>query len=202
MRTATHAFNIDKGKTYARYSWNSKEWDGGFGRQVLGETWVNHHGDHGKQSTRGIIAPGAESHPILRGIKDGDIWGADRRLHRPPAAARRQQAAGARPGPRGDEADRQARRRQEERPDDADRLDQDLHQRVRQDRPRLHDHDGGRRGPPERGHAPAAGQRHLLGGRPRGQDPRARATSTSSANSTRTPSASAASPRASSPPTW
>ena len=75
MRTATHAFNIKGRKKYARYSWNSKEWDGGFGRQVLGETWISHHGHHGKQSTRGIIAPGETSHPILRGIKDGDIWG-------------------------------------------------------------------------------------------------------------------------------
>lgn len=75
MRTATHSFNIPGGKTYARYSWTSKEWDGGFGRQVLGETWVAHHGQHGKESTRGVIAPGAQGHPILRGIKDGDIWG-------------------------------------------------------------------------------------------------------------------------------
>jgi hypothetical protein len=74
LRTATHAFNL-RSKTYARYSWNSKGWDGGFGRQVLGETWVNHHGHHGKESTRGIIAPGAKDHPILRGIQDGDIWG-------------------------------------------------------------------------------------------------------------------------------
>ena len=42
---------------------------------MLGETWINHHGQHGKQSTRGIIAPGRENNPILRGIKDGDIWG-------------------------------------------------------------------------------------------------------------------------------
>jgi hypothetical protein len=75
MRTATHAFNVKRGKKYANYSYNNKEWDGGFGRQVLGETWVNHHGQHGKQSTRGILAPGAGDHPILRGIKDGDIWG-------------------------------------------------------------------------------------------------------------------------------
>jgi hypothetical protein len=75
MRTATHAFNIPSGKTYAAYSWQSKKWDGGFGRQVLGETWINHHGQHGKQSTRGILAKGAANHPILRGIQDGDIWG-------------------------------------------------------------------------------------------------------------------------------
>jgi hypothetical protein len=74
MRTATHAFNL-KSPTYAKYSWNSKAWNGGFGRQVLGETWVNHHGQHGKQSTRGIIARGAKDHPIVRGLKDGDIWG-------------------------------------------------------------------------------------------------------------------------------
>jgi type 1 glutamine amidotransferase len=76
MRTATHAFNFKDGKRkYARYSFNSKEWDGGFGRQVLGETWISHHGHHAHESTRGIIAPEMREHPIVRGIKDGDIWG-------------------------------------------------------------------------------------------------------------------------------
>jgi hypothetical protein len=75
MRTATHAFNLKPGKAHAEYTWTSKAWGGGFGRQVLGETWIAHHGNHGKQSTRGLIAPGAEGHPILRGIRDGDIWG-------------------------------------------------------------------------------------------------------------------------------
>ncbi len=77
MRTATHAFNIKGGKKYAKYSHNSKVkgFEGGFGRQVLGETWISHHGNHGKESTRGIIAPGETGHPILRGIKDGDVWG-------------------------------------------------------------------------------------------------------------------------------
>ncbi len=75
LRTATHAFNPRPDSTYADYGWTSKKWDGGFGRQVLGETWINHHGGHGTQSTRGIVAPGQADHPILRGIKDGDIWG-------------------------------------------------------------------------------------------------------------------------------
>jgi hypothetical protein len=77
LRTATHAFDFRTSKTYSRYSYNSKEkgWEGGFGRRVLGETWVDHYGLHGKQSTRGILAKGQEDHPILRGIKDGDIWG-------------------------------------------------------------------------------------------------------------------------------
>ncbi len=73
MRTATHAFKIAKGKTYAKWSYKSKQWDGGFGRQILGETWIAHHGRHGKQSTRGVIAPGAKTHPIVRGCDD--IWG-------------------------------------------------------------------------------------------------------------------------------
>lgn len=77
LRTATHAFNIPADKPYSKYSWRSKAegWDGGFGRQVLGETWISHHGHHGRQSTRGLIAPGEAEHPILKGIKDGDIWG-------------------------------------------------------------------------------------------------------------------------------
>jgi hypothetical protein len=90
LRTATHAFNFRKNKTYAHWSWNSKQpgWEGGFGRQVLGETWVSHHGAHGKESTRGIIAPGKEKHPILRGIKDGAVWGpTDVYTARPPADA-------------------------------------------------------------------------------------------------------------------
>jgi len=76
MRTATHCFNLKSSKTYERYTWNSKQWDGGFGRQVLGETWVAHHGRHGVQSTRGIFVKGQERHPVLRGIRDGEIWGA------------------------------------------------------------------------------------------------------------------------------
>jgi type 1 glutamine amidotransferase len=75
IRTATHAFS--NGGTYGKWTWNGKEkgFEGGFGRQVLGETWVNHWGAHGSQSTRGVIAPGQEKNPILRGIKDGDVWG-------------------------------------------------------------------------------------------------------------------------------
>lgn len=75
LRTATHAFsNGGRGK-FGKYHWQSRTWPGGFGKQVLGETWVNHHGKHGTEGTRGLIAPGKEKHPILRGIKDGDIYG-------------------------------------------------------------------------------------------------------------------------------
>lgn len=75
LRTSTHAFAYGKNRqsVYARYDWQSKEWPGGFGQQVLGETWVNHHGDHGKESTRGVIEAGFKDHPILRGV--AGIWG-------------------------------------------------------------------------------------------------------------------------------
>jgi hypothetical protein len=76
LRTATHAFDIPGKGPYSHYSWASSEkgWDGGFGRHVLGETWINHWGGHKSQSTRGVFAPGVADSPILRGIKDGEIW--------------------------------------------------------------------------------------------------------------------------------
>ena len=79
MRTATHAFKVPIDSPYAHYSFNyngdKQGWTQGFGRSVLGETWISHHGHHKHESTRGILAPEASEHPILRGIEDGDIWG-------------------------------------------------------------------------------------------------------------------------------
>jgi hypothetical protein len=77
MRTATHAFQGIKSPEFAKYNYdsNAKDYQQGFGRQVLGETWISHHGKHKSESTRGLIAPEAKGHPIVRGIKDGDIWG-------------------------------------------------------------------------------------------------------------------------------
>src|SRR6202050_2147119 len=73
LRTATHAFNYVKrpGSPYAKYGAQNK--DGGYGRAVLGETWIAHYGAHQKESTRGVIAAGMGEHPILRGVRD--IWG-------------------------------------------------------------------------------------------------------------------------------
>jgi hypothetical protein len=75
LRTSTHAFSYDKNKEsrYAKYDWRSKDWPGGFGQQVLGDTWISHHGNHAKESTRGIINEKMKNHPILRGVDD--IWG-------------------------------------------------------------------------------------------------------------------------------
>jgi len=75
LRTATHAFNIrDKKSKYWHYTHRNNKWKGGFGEQVLGERWVNHHGGHGSQSSRGLPAEGMEDHPILRGIAPKSIW--------------------------------------------------------------------------------------------------------------------------------
>ena len=79
MRTATHAFLFPDGGAFAHYgdgySGDRQDWADGFGRVVLGERWISHHGGHGTQSTRGLLSPAAKDHPILRGIADGDIWG-------------------------------------------------------------------------------------------------------------------------------
>ena len=78
LRTATHAFNYKRDSTcaFAKYDFNSKVkgWEGGFGKQVLGETWVNHHGNHRVEGTRGLVN-GIEQdagNTILNGVKD--IW--------------------------------------------------------------------------------------------------------------------------------
>lgn len=75
LRTATHAFKYDENtdSPYAKYSFRSEEFEGGYGRQVLGETWVSHHGNHGNESSRGLINGQFHEHPILKGVED--IWG-------------------------------------------------------------------------------------------------------------------------------
>lgn len=78
LRTATHAFAPDIRGTWAHYgdgySGDRTEWTGGFGRLVLGEKWISHHGRHRRESTRGILVADEKGHPILRGLSDGDIW--------------------------------------------------------------------------------------------------------------------------------
>jgi hypothetical protein len=75
IRTSTHAFAYSRNKQspYAKYDWQSKEWPGGFGQQVLGETWISHHGDHKAESTRGLINGVHSANPVLRGVRD--VWG-------------------------------------------------------------------------------------------------------------------------------
>jgi len=79
IRTATHAFNdqdsLSKWKHWGNYS-KEPGWEGGFGRKIFGVNWHTHHGHHKHQSTKGLIASGAEQHPILTNVESGKIWGA------------------------------------------------------------------------------------------------------------------------------
>jgi hypothetical protein len=77
LRTSTHPFNYTKrtDSPYAKWTWRSKApgFEGGYGRQVFGETWINHYGVHNKEATLGYVAEGMEGHPIVRGV--GKMWG-------------------------------------------------------------------------------------------------------------------------------
>ncbi len=81
LRTSTHAFKIPEQSEFARFSYEfkGKDMEGGFGRQILGETWVRHYGENHVMSTRLIPVDEAKSHPILRGVKapwvqSGGYW--------------------------------------------------------------------------------------------------------------------------------
>ena len=74
FRTATHAFQIKRTDAkFLKYHWQTgDEYKGGFGRQILGETWVSHYGTNHKQSSRLLLQADQATHPILRGVKD--VW--------------------------------------------------------------------------------------------------------------------------------
>ena len=73
FRTSSHAFKIPKDSKFARYSFNYKGEDyvGGFGQQILGNTWEGHYGRNHIQGTRIQLIPKQKSHPILVGVEDG-----------------------------------------------------------------------------------------------------------------------------------
>ncbi len=71
MRTSTHAFKFPKDSKWAKYSFNAKPetgWQGGFGRQVLGETWIAHHGKHKVEGCRSLVEETNNDHPLLNGV--------------------------------------------------------------------------------------------------------------------------------------
>lgn len=71
LRTATHAFNGNGSFGDIKF--------GEFGRKVLGEQWVNHHGGHKREGARGVIEEANANHAILNGVKDvfgpSDVYG-------------------------------------------------------------------------------------------------------------------------------
>lgn len=74
LRTATHAFEILRPDArFLKYTRKGVEgYAGGFGRQILGETWVSHSGTNHEQSARLVLQAAQSSHPILRGVQD--VW--------------------------------------------------------------------------------------------------------------------------------
>ena len=73
LRTSTHGFNYKNDKDpYYKYHfrYTGKDYEGGFGHQVLGQTWVGHYGKNHTQSTRISIIPKQKENPILRGVKN------------------------------------------------------------------------------------------------------------------------------------
>jgi len=75
IRPSVVAFRNKPDSKYAKYSssYRGKDFTSGFGRQVLGATWISHHGHHGRESTRGIPVESMKGHPIMRGV--GVMWG-------------------------------------------------------------------------------------------------------------------------------
>ena len=71
LRTSTHGFNYKNDKDpYYKYHfrYTGKDYEAGFGHQVLGQSWVGHYGKNHTQSTRIDIIKGKKNHPILRGV--------------------------------------------------------------------------------------------------------------------------------------
>ncbi len=72
LRTATHAFT-GGGKFGETLGF------GEFGRKILGEQWVNHHGRHKREGALGVVEEANAGHAILRGVKDvfgpSDVYG-------------------------------------------------------------------------------------------------------------------------------
>jgi hypothetical protein len=72
LRTSTHAFKIPEGRKFYSYDWQypGKEFEKGFGRQVLGETWVTHFGKNHEQSSLIAVEEDNKDHPVLRGVTE------------------------------------------------------------------------------------------------------------------------------------
>jgi type 1 glutamine amidotransferase len=70
LRTASHAFRIPADSKFAKYDFRSKVegYAGGFGHQILGNTWVGHYGQNHKQGTRVVTVPEQRGHVILTGV--------------------------------------------------------------------------------------------------------------------------------------
>ena len=72
IRNATHAFRYSANSTSPYKSWDfqSKAWPGGFGQQILGDTWIAHYGKFQKEATLATVISSQRNNPVLRGVAD------------------------------------------------------------------------------------------------------------------------------------
>ena len=72
IRNATHAFRYAPANPspYKNWEFNSKEWAGGFGQQILGDTWIAHFGKFQKEATLAHVNQSQRHSPVLRGVAD------------------------------------------------------------------------------------------------------------------------------------
>jgi len=74
LRTSTHAFSNKENAEWGHYSYNykgkNKTWHGGFGKLILGETWVGHYGKNHQQASKLILEESQKEHPILKGVSN------------------------------------------------------------------------------------------------------------------------------------
>ncbi|MGC6457443.1 MAG: PVC-type heme-binding CxxCH protein [Akkermansiaceae bacterium] len=70
LRTATHPFAHGADSKWHKWAFNYEgtDWPGGFGKQVLGETWISHWGAHGREGTRTYPVEENKNHPVLNGV--------------------------------------------------------------------------------------------------------------------------------------
>lgn len=70
IRNATHAFRYaaDSSSPYRDWDFRAKAWPGGFGQQILGDTWIAHYGRFQKESTLAHVSMAHRGHPVLRGV--------------------------------------------------------------------------------------------------------------------------------------
>ncbi len=72
IRNATHAFRYSPNSSspYKNWDFQSREWEGGFGQQILGDTWIAHYGKFQKEATLAHKNLIHGNHPVLRGVAD------------------------------------------------------------------------------------------------------------------------------------
>ncbi len=72
FRNATHPFKYpdDSPSRFANWDFRSTEWPGGFGQQILGDTWVSHHGTFLEEATLALVNPEQKDHPVLKGVAE------------------------------------------------------------------------------------------------------------------------------------